>query len=260
MGYIGFLGNAVRTITNQTIAGIKTFLSSPLVPTATAGDNSTKAASTAYVDRKMQLATALTFSSFTGAITGTTLTVTAVTGGTIQVGQVISGIGVTAGTTITGLGTGTGGTGTYTVSVSQTAASAAMTTVALDFLNVIPTWAKRITVILAGISTSGSSQVQFQLGSGTIQTTGYIGSSTTGVSMTGSVSAGDIRVGAIQFNSMTANTWVGSGAFAYGASATIQNSAAGYVTLSGAIDRLRVTTVNGTDSFDAGTVNIMVEG
>lgn len=59
----------------------------------------------------------------TGSITATTLTVTAVTGGALAVGQVISGTGVTAGTTITALGTGTGGIGTYTVSVSQTAAS-----------------------------------------------------------------------------------------------------------------------------------------
>lgn len=63
----------------------------------------------------------------TGAIAGTTLTVSAVTSGTLAVGQTISGTGVTAGTTITALGTGTGGTGTYTVSVSQTAASATIT-------------------------------------------------------------------------------------------------------------------------------------
>lgn len=60
---------------------------------------------------------------FTGSISTTTLTVSAVTSGTIRVGQTISGTGVTAGTTITALGTGTGGAGTYTVSTSQTAAS-----------------------------------------------------------------------------------------------------------------------------------------
>lgn len=63
----------------------------------------------------------------TGSISGTTLTVTAVTSGTLAVGQTISGTGVTAGTTITALGTGTGGTGTYTVSVSQTVASTTIT-------------------------------------------------------------------------------------------------------------------------------------
>lgn len=65
--------------------------------------------------------------SFTGAIAGTTLTVSAVASGTVQAGQVISGSGVTVGTTITALGTGTGGTGTYTVSATQTVASGAIT-------------------------------------------------------------------------------------------------------------------------------------
>lgn len=59
----------------------------------------------------------------TGSIGGTTLTVSAVTNGTLAVGQTISGTGVTAGTTIIALGTGTGGTGTYTVSASQTVSS-----------------------------------------------------------------------------------------------------------------------------------------
>ena len=63
----------------------------------------------------------------TGAIASTTLTVSAVTSGTLVVGQVIAGSGVTVGTTITALGTGTGGAGTYTVSASQTVASTAIT-------------------------------------------------------------------------------------------------------------------------------------
>ena len=59
----------------------------------------------------------------TGAISGTTLTVSAVTSGTLYVGQTIQGTGVTALTIITALGTGTGGAGTYTVSTSQTVSS-----------------------------------------------------------------------------------------------------------------------------------------
>jgi hypothetical protein len=66
---------------------------------------------------------------FTGAIAGggTSLNVTAVSSGVIQVGMLITGTGVTAGTTITALGTGTGGTGTYTVSAAQTVASTTIT-------------------------------------------------------------------------------------------------------------------------------------
>jgi hypothetical protein len=66
---------------------------------------------------------------FTGAIAGggTSLNVTAVTSGVIQVGMLITGTGVTAGTTITALGTGAGGTGTYTISTGQTVASTTIT-------------------------------------------------------------------------------------------------------------------------------------
>lgn len=69
------------------------------------------------------------FVSVTGAISTTTLTVSAVAAGSapLEVGQVLSGANVVPGTRITALGTGTGGTGTYTVSVSQTAASATVT-------------------------------------------------------------------------------------------------------------------------------------
>lgn len=65
---------------------------------------------------------------FTGSISGTTLTVTALAAGNIAVGQTLTGVGVTGGTTITAPGTGTGGTGTYTVSASQTVGSETMNT------------------------------------------------------------------------------------------------------------------------------------
>jgi hypothetical protein len=72
----------------------------------------------------------------TGDITGTTLDVTAVSSGTLQIGQTLEGANVTDGTIITAFGTGTGGTGTYTISPSQTAASA--TIYALNW-TVLPT-------------------------------------------------------------------------------------------------------------------------
>jgi len=62
----------------------------------------------------------------TSSISGTTLTVTAVTSGTLFVGQTIQGTGVTTQTIITALGTGTGGVGTYTVNNSQTVASSTL--------------------------------------------------------------------------------------------------------------------------------------
>ena len=59
----------------------------------------------------------------TGSISGTTLTVSAVTSGTLKIGQTIEGTGVTDGTIIKAFGTGSGGAGTYTVSASQTVSS-----------------------------------------------------------------------------------------------------------------------------------------
>ncbi|HVN02281.1 MAG TPA: autotransporter outer membrane beta-barrel domain-containing protein [Caulobacteraceae bacterium] len=63
---------------------------------------------------------------FTGAISGSTLTVSAVASGNLAVGQTLYGTGIAAGTTITAFGTGTGGTGTYTISTTQTVASEAL--------------------------------------------------------------------------------------------------------------------------------------
>jgi hypothetical protein len=63
---------------------------------------------------------------FTGSISGTTLTVTAITNGTIAAGQSLFGVGVTSETVITALGTGTGGIGTYTINLSQTVTSRQM--------------------------------------------------------------------------------------------------------------------------------------
>lgn len=70
--------------------------------------------------------------TFTGSIGGsagptTILNVTVLSSGTIGIGDVVQGTGVTLGTYITGFSTGTGGVGTYNISTSQTAPSAAMT-------------------------------------------------------------------------------------------------------------------------------------
>jgi hypothetical protein len=70
--------------------------------------------------------TAMSCASFTGAMSGTTLTVTAVMSGAIAVGHAVSGVGVAAGTYVTALGTGSGGAGTYVISRSQTVPSEAM--------------------------------------------------------------------------------------------------------------------------------------
>jgi len=70
---------------------------------------------------------ALTATYATGAISGTTLTVSAISSGILEIGSVIEGTGVAVGTKITALGTGSGGVGTYTVNISQLVVQTAMT-------------------------------------------------------------------------------------------------------------------------------------
>lgn len=96
--------------------------------------------------------------SFTGSISGATLTVTAVASGKVRKGHTLSGAGITAGTIITANGTGTGGTGTYTVSDSQTAGSVAMTTTYVALLDTI----QRCEIVLENVrshSDAGASTV-----------------------------------------------------------------------------------------------------
>jgi len=55
------------------------------------------------------------------------------------------------------------------------------------------------------------------------------------------------------------NAWVANGAFARSDAALVQNFGQGFKPLSDTLDRIRITTVNGTDTFDAGSINIMWE-
>ena len=90
---------------------------------------------------------------FTGTISGTTLTVTAVTNGTIGVGQSLFGVGITQETIITALGTGSGGVGTYTINISQTVSTAERmnsTAVAAVFTGTISTTTLSVTAVSSG--------------------------------------------------------------------------------------------------------------
>ena len=141
----------------------------------------------------------------------------------------------------------------------------------LDFAG-IPSWVKRITLALNGVSTSGTSIPQVQLGSTTFATSGYTsnvssinggtGGSTNqstgyGLNNSGSASATAALSGAVTITNVSGNIWVASFSLSVGASIT--SFGGGVVTLAGVLDRVRLTTVNGTDTFDAGSVNIIYE-
>jgi hypothetical protein len=142
----------------------------------------------------------------------------------------------------------------------------------IDFTN-IPPWVKRITVMLNGVSTSGTSVPILQIGSGSVTTTGYL-SYGVNTNAPNTVDGNSSTAGFLLVGSNVNNTYYGTfsvfsfSGFIYLAnvvvairSSTINaaTTTGGTVTLSGALDRVRLTTTNGTDTFDAGSVNILYE-
>lgn len=151
-----------------------------------------------------------------------------------------------------------------------TAQTASGTSVDFSGATGIPSWAKRITVMFSGVSTSGTSNIIIQLGTSSgFVTSGYLGTVsnqsggstsnfTSGFMTSVSITAADIMHGAVDLVNITGNTWVGRGITAYSNQVALRTSA-GSIALAGTLDRVRITTVNGTDTFDAGTINVLYE-
>ena len=230
------------------------------------------------------------FSAGSTGLTPSTATTGAVTlAGTLGVANGGTGAtSLTANNVILGNGTsavqvvapGTSGNalvsdGTTWTSAKQTLTSgtAQATTSGTSFtFTGIPSWVKRITVIFNGVSTNGSSLLLVQIGSGSVTTSGYTSQSTaTGTVGTGSAtstagfimeanSAAETRYGHMVITLISGNIYVSSHS---GMSNATSNGQAiiggGGVTLGGTLDRVVLTTVNGTDTFDAGSVNIIYE-
>jgi hypothetical protein len=163
-------------------------------------------------------------------------------------------------------------TGVSGTVINGTAVTASGTNV--DFGS-IPSWVKRITVMFSGVSTSGTSKPRIQLGdSGGVETTGYAG--TNSAIATASASSAN-STGGFDFNTQqttnailhgsavlsllnaSTNTWVCNAALMDSA-ATYSSLTGGSKSLSDTLTQVRITTVNGTDTFDAGTINIQYEG
>jgi hypothetical protein len=122
-----------------------------------------------------------------------------------------------------------------------------------------------------GVSTNGASRKLIQIGSGSVSTSGYVSSSSlvqgsaagTGSSTGGFVISQDLAVdliyGTVVITNFNANTWLATHTI-YSDSGTDYNLfGSGSIALGGILDRVRVTTVNGTDTFDAGSINILYE-
>jgi hypothetical protein len=134
----------------------------------------------------------------------------------------------------------------------------------------IPSWAKRITVMLSGVSTSGTSLPLIQLGdSGGFEITGYLSSSvqlaagnnvdsSTAGFVIRSATAANVLSGSVIIENIGGNAWVSHHVLKQSTGGVIAGG--GDKTLSDTLTQVRITTVGGADLFDAGTINIMVEG
>ena len=160
---------------------------------------------------------------------------------------------------------------TGTMSVNTLATAVASTSGTSITFSSLPAWVKRITVMFNGVSTSGTSSILIQIGAGSVTNTGYAsvssrfgassgasGNYTTGFGIF-QAAAADVIGGAIQLTNHSSNIWVASGATS-ATNSTANMTTSGYISLSGTLDRVVITTVNGTDTFDAGSVNILYEG
>lgn len=149
--------------------------------------------------------------------------------------------------------------------ITRETAQASTSGTSIDFTG-IPSWAKRVTVMFNSVSTTGSSPVQIQIGNTTFTTTGYDSatqqSGTTTVSTTGLIvggaASGDALLGSAVLCNITGNGWVVSGTVK-GSSGNVW-AFGGAITIGAVLDRVRITTITGSPTFDAGTINIMYEG
>lgn len=157
-------------------------------------------------------------------------------------------------------------TGTHYPFTAGTAVASTSGT-SIDFTS-IPSWVKRITVMYSGTSTSGTSNWLVQIGAGSVTTSGYSSAahntnntdatSTAGFILSAAIVAAATYNGSATLMLSTTNTWVCSSLI--GPASTASGSiGSGTLTLGGTLDRIRITTVNGTDTFDAGSINILYE-
>lgn len=187
-------------------------------------------------------------------ISSTTLSNTGVT--SIVAGTNISISGATGAVTVNAAAAGPTGLG-----------SASLNAISIDFTG-IPSTAKRITIVLNGAKFTTSSVPCIQVGNGSIVTTGYVGQAgiIAGTNATGTVSStvgfpwstttAIAQSGVITLMLDASNSWIMSAVVGGGGFTGI---AGGTITLGGSLDRVRITSVAGTNAFTAGSANVYYE-
>lgn len=170
-------------------------------------------------------------------------------------------------------GTGTVAVNGVSSNIVSGTAQASTSGTSIDFTG-IPSWVKRITVVLTGVSlTTTASTICVRIGSGSFEATGYVGgyglsngaaaanaiASTTTMPLATLTAAADTVHGAVVLTNISGNIWVAQGSF-FRDSASVD---AGFMvasskTTSGVLDRVQVV-LDSTGAFDAGTINILYE-
>jgi hypothetical protein len=259
----GVTTTAYRTVTDSTAtAGQTTFT----IPSYTVGYLNV------YRNGVRLAAADFTATSGTTVVLGTAATAgDTITTESFYVSSVLNAIPATSGSVAASYLVTGSITPTY-LAQPLTAGTAVATTsgTSIDFTG-IPSWVKRITVMLNGVSSNGTSNFTVQIGSGSIVTSGYACQLSAATSAwAGSIStytdafhvfntgyAAGLAYGHAFLTLISGNTWVYSSNVISNDPRASQGT--GSYALSGALDRIRFTTSSGTNTFDAGTINILYE-
>ena len=226
-----------------------TFTGVPAAPTAAAATSTTQLATTAFVQQEVPAAS----TTAAGKV------------------ELLTSAEAQAGTDTTRAMTATA---MKAAQIQPQTAVTLTTQTAVDFTS-IPSWVNRVTLLFSSSSTNGTSVPIVQLGdAGGFETSGYTGNVSvgsngvawtvgatpaSGFGLSTSNAAGSVYTGKLVLDRINGNEWVASGDWAQTTATISTHLLTGAKTLSATLTQIRLTTVGGSDQFDAGTVNVSYE-
>ena len=210
--------------------------------------------------------------SSTTTLTNKTLTAPTIASANLTTALTLAGAAGTNGQVLTSAGSGLPSWATVSAGFTLGTPVASTSGTSITFTG-IPAGTKQIVISLVGVSTNGTSAKLFRLGISTgVVTSGYensIGHSFIATSAPaylvssagfpiGSIAANDALAGALTLTleNASTNTWSAHGKFGDTSNSDGTHLTVGSKALAGVLDRVQITTVNGTDAFDAGEINI----